>query len=582
MKWKTYLIKDIDGEVLYSGTAESRRSFVETCLREGKNFDRADFSLYDLSRLDLTGMRARGACFDGADLRGSDLQHADFDRATFRVKRRATIEAEARLDGCRADKAIFTNTDLTRANFGGARLTHIRLEHAVLDGTVFDGATMRGAFMAFVSGERPSFLKSRMINADFSYSNFLGGDFRGADLSHSGFSGISPDEAEAIYRHFPDRSYGATFIGCHYDKTTVFSRTVPRIRADARMSHLTRAVIGASTLIGAVASTEVASPYIDRTGDLLGASSWMGTSGASALYLVGVVGALTFVEHATSDWLRDRAKDLMLDLAQKVRSVVEEAAIRFGKRANLVVAMCRDQSIKPLTMALAAKAPEAAKHGVWASFKAFVGDIGHVIVCDRRHLAMALGTLAMHAEAGIKVENDITVIQCDQERQSDMEATPTAMRFMRDGHSSIVWRFKNEHYAIRYDDTGSFESCWNSKGEDVDPDSIGLPSTYRDRSVSAGLLERAMLAEHKLNGFHYPRDTHFLRAGRNGSILVQRRVDRALNNGLKGQPTIIPLAGKPIFILRGAASESADGLDETPASAQEEPQTWPVGPVAGR
>lgn len=282
--------------------------------------------------------------------------------------------------------------------------------------------------------------------------------------------------------------------------------------------------------------------------------------------IVAVVGAIQLVNHAAGDWAREKAGEALTAMASKVREIMKEVDLQGARRIELVCAMTRGRTVAPLRMALASKADEAARHGFWPRFRSFFGDLGHVIVCDRRHLALALGTLAMHAENAIELRDDISIVRCDGPHGRGTEGFPCAMRFFRDGRSSAVWPMGDDgHAVVRYGRDGGFESCATEAGQAVDPAAVGLPEAAMGRLPAVLAMEAVALRDHGLAAFDYDREHHTLRDGRDGSILVYRRSDRVLSNPVKGQPAIVCLDGTSIRMVNGAVKEDDPEPVEAPA-----------------
>jgi len=122
----------------------------------------------------------------------------------------------------------------------------------------------------------------------------------------------------------------------------------------------------------------------------------------------------------------------------------------------------------------------------------------------------------------------------------------------------------------------AIEQAWDADGRPSDHGSLGLPPEAGGRLSAALALEAAALAGHGLDGFGYPRDTHMLRNGRDGTILVQRRGDRRIDNPASGQPALVRLDGTGLMVRNGSVSDgwasAAEGVpDRCPGGAAE---TW--------
>ena len=461
-------IKDTGGAVLHSGPGKTRRGFVESLVAGGKSLSGADLSKHDLSGLDLPKGDFRGARFDGADMRGVQAKGADFTGASFRPAAAASPEGDprpTRMEGARFDGASFDGADLTEVEASGARFTHATARGAVIDRACFDEASMSGACFAFARGEETRFRGAILINSDFAHAVLTGPDFRGADLSHRAFGGEDAKTAGRLSDHLPDRTQGAKVVAGSYDRETVLAATVPAIRSDARACRMTRMALWCTTTLGLVTAGHYVEPFAEA---LVG----LGTHAAAAVGLAGtdfatagggalvgiatVVGAAHFVKEVCGDWLRERTEALLGGAVRRVRQAVQEIDRRFGRRADLVCAMARRHTTEPLRLALIASAPEAGRRGFWCHFRSFFGELGEVVLCDRRHLALALAILSQHARHGIQIDSDVAVIRCDGAHGGSRGQTPCAMRFHMDGRATAVWPSgESGHATVTYGRDGA-------------------------------------------------------------------------------------------------------------------------------
>jgi uncharacterized protein YjbI with pentapeptide repeats len=98
------------GEIIYSGEAESFKSFLENKIASEADLSRADLSGADLSRADLSRANLSRANLSGANLSEADLSRADLSRAD--------------LSGADLSRADLSGADLSRANLSGANIDY--------------------------------------------------------------------------------------------------------------------------------------------------------------------------------------------------------------------------------------------------------------------------------------------------------------------------------------------------------------------------------------------------------------------------------------------------------------------------
>lgn len=548
---RRFEIRSTDGAVLYEGMAKSLCSFIESQVAQGHSLARANLSNINLSGINLQGGDLCAARFDGSDLRGAKLARASLIGASFQpLAWHPGGEAHpTRLEGADLEGADLTRAVLNGSNLRGARLNFALLRAAQLDDACCAGISASGTDFSHCRSKRVDFSGANLVNADFSHAILEEPDFSGADLSHRAFGKHA--RAAELERHLPNRTEGAIIVAGRYDRDTVLSPSVPAMRGDSRVGRLTRGVLWTATTMALVTAGHHVEPMMEH------ALSGLGAHSASALGIISVVSAAQLARHAAGDWLREHAEDVLSDLTRKVRATLDKLESHGRRHANLVCALGSRATLGPLRLALAAQEPEARRRGLWTPLQAFSGNFGHVVLCDRAHLALALSTLANHAAHGIELSEDITVVRCDGCHGSSSELSPCAMRFMRDGRSTAVWPVgENGHVTVRYNQDGALESCWDAQGKAADPSKLGLPPEASTRLSAAIALEAAALCDAGLGAFCYPRDTHTLRNGRDGTLLVQRKDNRRLDNPEPGQPGLIRPDNTGLHIRNGSVAAS--------------------------
>ena len=123
---KTIEIKNIDGVVLFSHTAENNsiKITVEEAVKKNVSLNGADLD---------------GADLDGADLEGANLRNTSLKKADL---------AWANLDGADLEDADLSWADISWADLAEANLKEANLEEANLKGAFLKGADLAGADLA--------------------------------------------------------------------------------------------------------------------------------------------------------------------------------------------------------------------------------------------------------------------------------------------------------------------------------------------------------------------------------------------------------------------------------------------------
>jgi hypothetical protein len=536
---KNWVVRDVRGDVLYEGVGKTRRGFLESLIGERKSLATADLSGWDLSALNLAGADLRGARLDGADLRGAVLKKARLDGVSARCITRNGVEWPTRFQGSLMEGTCLDHADLEAADFGACRATHATFIGARIDRTSFACATLTGVVFSYARGRGTDFSETFMTNVDLAHAKLVKPDFRGADVRHNAFGGVDdPVLRKRLESHLPNRTRGAVIVAGTYDRETQLAFTVPALQTDRLISKSLRGLFWSTSAMGAVAGGLQLEDWAEKIGPVLGV-----TLPHAGLGLIGVVGLAHFLKDLGGEWLRDRADAGLGTLSTLVRTAAHEVDRRVVRRARFVVAMALTGSLEPLKAALAASRPEARKRGIWSAFRSFVGEVGEVVLCDRRHLALSLGTLSRHARHDIPLTRDIVVVRRDGAHADGGGCGPCAMRFGRDGTSTAVWSLgPTEHVSVRYGADGDASEAWDGSGEPIPIRalaSLGVPPEASRKASSAFALEAAMLEDSGLSGFDYPRSTHFLEDGRDGTLFVRRTADRKYENTRPGQPAIL-------------------------------------------
>jgi uncharacterized protein YjbI with pentapeptide repeats len=580
---KIWEINHISGDLLYSGQAKSFGSFVEGLVRAGTKFRGADLrgNKGRLNDLNLDGADFQGAFLDGAVFDGSRLRGARFDGASMREWEFAPPSGgmarrfRTKFRYVKANDAVFDCADMTGCDMRGTKATRAKFREAILDRVNFSEASITSANFFLAKGRSILFTSGSFTNSDFACVEFIGCDFCGGKFDHWAFGRLASEHKSVLYKHLPDRTRGATIIGGIYDEHTILSDTVPLLESDRRRSRrLTRFLWTLTTVISAYAIEktierlgEVVEPHMGRLGEAI--QTHFGNAGhvVSGIGLVALVSVVVLVKEGGIDIIRDRAEDFLSDIVKTARSAISDA-IRIGRnKFDLVCAMGRKGSLEPLRLALAARMPDAAKRGFWSAFSSFFHDTGDFIICDRRHLALAMSTLAAHGEHGFQMLGDITLLRHGptvREDQKKNVVLPQLITFLMDGRMSMTWSSPQGNITTSYRRNGDLEGCWSASGSSISIENTGLPPEAAQRELAVSVFERSALSDHGLHGFTYPKITHELSHGRDQSILVYKRSDRRLDNPYQGQPAIIKVDDGVIQVRNGSLSNYI--YDSLPAS----------------
>jgi len=493
-------IKDRLGAVRYEGFAASRKELVERLVAGEPKCSMAgvDLSGADLSGLDLSGADFTGAKLSGTDFRGSVLKVARFVGADMKG---------AKLQGARLDRAVLDRADLSDAEMVGARATCASFCGATLHRADLTDVSASSAQFNDVRAEETSFVGAELFNAGFRGAWLIECDFRGAKLEHRIFGGETADTVLRVACHLPDRTAGAVVVGCDYgvrkvsgpsaDEAARLSETVPAMRADRNTGRATSFLLWSASTLTAVLTVENGADYIGEYAHALG-------SFGAGFGFVAVMGGVYLLKEKVVDYTREHMRDGLHAVVRKVREAMAEMEHVGIHRMNLACMVARDSTLDPIRMAMAAKTPEARRRGWWGTVKSFFCELGHVVLCDRRHLALALATLSSRRHHSYPLPGDIVLMRChgDHAHGGHAHAGPCAISFLADGRTTATWAAgPRRHVTTQYSPDGSYRGCWDADGQPVDPGAAGVPEANGRRLDTMLEFEASLLSDHGLAGF---------------------------------------------------------------------------------
>lgn len=504
---KIQSVKDRDGNVLYEGEAASLKDFIEDLVAGGHSLARADLRRRDLSGLDLNKVNFTDALLDGADLRGMSAQEGLFTGASMRgVVAQGLLAERAQFQG--AD--LSPDTDVGARHYSmrdeesvpshleGARLTYSNFSGAVLDGAVFDQATMSRSIFFHARAAGASFRDARLFDAAFSFGTFVNCGFEGAKLTTT---------TQIATAHLPDRTAWMTVANCRFEEAEI-DATVPAFARDHRWVKALRAL--AYTASSAAIFSGMHHLHIDENFSAFGDLLKSGTT------LLLATSAVVVMKDMFAERARDFVEHYLSDVDRRLRKVFESARRQGANLRQLVVAAVRGPGLTAVTAALRQTRRSAEGRGFFSEFwqDERVGGTS-VIFADRRHLAVALEALCA-GEVRHRLQGDLVLIGPRPELNA-----PSVVRYKVDGSTSMAWvSASGERIG-----TADYDRDGNLLRADA-----GVPAEPRIEGHIRG-FEAGLLESHGLS-LNYDRETHEVRAGQDGSILVMNRSNRRIGNPL--------------------------------------------------
>lgn len=532
MAGRIFEIKSIDGEVMHSGRAESRRALIGRLASEGASFARADLVDADLTQIDLKGVSFEEARLDRADFRGSLLHGADFGFASLR---------QAKLQGAQARRTRFEAADLTEARLSGAHLTWSSFLRAILDGAHLDDVAGANLTFAQARMRKTILADARLRNADFGGAHMVEPDFTRCDLRSS-----IPLPVGSL----PDRTLGTMVVGGRYADAELCP-TVGAFRRDHRWTSVlkhTAWTVSAVALIAALSHV----PFMEEIEHGAGRISEGSVIGFA-------IGAAFLIKEKVADEIKERLAHHLGHVQARARMFLD-AAKRAGTAAVDVMALGLASGRDHMAAALQATGVDAAGKGYFSAFARIAAGATEVVFCDRRHLALALSTIHANRQREYALSTDVVLVRPG----GPSDEVPQVLRFDPTGSVVGVWNREDGTRAMAGFDGQGRLFC--RKGEIP---AGCLHSFGRDFAVQA--FERAVLTDHELGHLKLPVD-NVVRAGADGTLLVFNGTRRLDND--RG-PAVLHADGREEMWVNGRRRGPPASVVETPA------EEIPAAPALG-
>lgn len=536
--WK---ITNTKGELIYSGEAVTRRALLASLFEQGASFAGANLGGYDLSHMNLNGIDLTGANLAGAVLRGATANKARFDHANL---------DGVRAEGLTARQASFRHARLGLgerknqcATFDGAILTHSCFDGAEISGASFEGISASGVTFDLAKLLRVRFANAVLSNADWSRAEVLQCDFSHAELNAS--SGALKVPRASL----PNRTIDTVAIGNTYSGA-VLDASVPKLSFDRAATGVANHIAWAASTAAILAAT--AALPVDPTGE------WLGKLVGQGTVMLGAVALITLIKEKIDEKLQHQLADVTLKLQGMVRGAFAELTQRGANIAETVAALTRGPGLKPLRKALAATHDGAQRNGIFNEVKQLVLGSTNIILCDRRHMALALEWMSSSYGRTRLLKRDFIVSRVAH----DNDSAPTMLKFFADGGGmAAFWTKDGKMFrAMGWDADELVPEAWPVNGPAPAHSNRTMPA-MRARQ----LFEQAVVNDHFPSvRLTYDRLTHQLRAGRDGSIVVTRQRDQLARNA--HGPVLIRGDGSALSEKEAVALSRRDDDDAAPAT----------------
>lgn len=498
-------IKNVAGEVIHLVRSVTKKEAVEALIKRGASFRNADLRDADLSHMRLDNLDFSGADLSGARLRGSTANKTKFDGCLMNgVRAEGMTARQASFRDIVAGRHRVRGTD-TIAVFDGAQLTWSSFDGARLNEASFEGCSVSGATFDLAKLKRCVFRNARLNNTDWSRSEVLQCDFAEAELNATTAAFRVPRAS------LPNRTVDAIAVGNKY-KGTIIDETTPSFKWDRRFGTIDRHLAwGVSSAAMIAAATLLPIDVGDK---------WLGKLVGQGTALIGALALLQLLKDKIGGVLQEKLGDVTLSAQLALRTATIELMQRGANIRQTIAALGRGPGFSAIRRALSATTQDADDAGIMPLVKSLVAGDTNIILCDRRHMALALEWLSSSFDRTKLLGRDFVISRIDHED----DAAPSILKFFAGGGMAAFWTKGNAiDRAMHWEADNMVPEQWPVNGA---PRSGPMQAMHARQ-----LFETAVIRDHLPNGnLTYDRLTQQLRAGRDGSVVVTMMRDQLPRN----------------------------------------------------
>jgi hypothetical protein len=199
------------------------------------------------------------------------------------------------------------------------------------------------------------------------------------------------------------------------------------------------------------------------------------------------------------------------------------------RRLNMLVLMGLRRDLSPIVRALEAVTNEAPKNKFSAVAKFLFNKSSGIVLCDSRHLAMALSHISSNRKRGYTIKSDITLVRMDADTPSS--GIPSTVKFRADGLTEMMWVENGKaKFSAKYSSDGTLVRALDLSREAKRTIDVEEFPAVGDMMEAIDAFEQALLDANGMHDFAYdPNETHIVH-GENGDMMVRRNSDRELHN----------------------------------------------------
>ena len=418
-----------------AGSCWDRVDGTDASFRRVKAHPSGSASDKEMQKTRFRGFISRGGTkFDGMEGAGVEFDHSEIKGGSFRLMKQVDMSAK---------KVEWLWPDLAGSDQKNSDYT---------DGTITNGSWQYSIV------ERPKLHGAKV--ADTTHKDINGSHMK---IQNEALKGAGPLKRGTwdfvLHTHerksFSDRYRGAVFIGIEKDDKTELPEGT--LQVDANMAGHARQVSGALAAfsvwgVGQAAGIIPDPSLSNFSNQVIGVTAVYLAARTKDWALGGIAGPLDKgirkVADAAYVGFRKEFLPNMHDKARRLKLMSDA-----WKEVRLVGLFGSVRSLGPVMRALQATAKAQTNNPFRALWQHGGDGKQHYVVCDRRHLAVALEHISRHRDKGYRLPHDVTIVRENTEEWYG--DTPATVTYKKDGTKVIGWQEggRMTHLAV-YDKDG--------------------------------------------------------------------------------------------------------------------------------
>lgn len=570
---KKWTFRNVKGEVMFEVPGRTPRDALQQHIKAETS--RLSTQPGPRRRVDLRGLYLKNFQLEGINLSWCDLSGSCLlDTNLRRSKLNNTLLREVRAIGVN-----FDSVEAYRSNWVLGNVEDCSFRCASLSGGSMYGAILRRNRMTGFEAKGVDFSHSQVLGCGMADGDLVGAmfmnsrvyrtDLSGADLSDSkGQANLDARRSDDVSKLVRSRTAGARFVGNIYDKKTLYNDySLPELKSDKRVSAISRSAIFFPLACLGMVCGEKAYEHLGegahKVYEMLepmmspGVSHALGSVMSSGIgHYTGfglALGAAYFVKEVIPEKIKDPIYENLMKFWTMARDFIGRMVEQGRKMVDLVVLMGKSRSMDPLLQTMDSRSRPSSSQ--MESFRKFASrDFGDLIVCTRNQLAHALSATSAARKGMHSPDCDLTILHAHgPEVKPGKTHGPCVVNVRGDGRMNAIWANVggNPYVRVEYSKglNGKPMGIYDQRGCPVMASELP-PEVTDSRLATLYRFEKGLSNDVRLNdstALRYNMSTHFVSEGVDGTVVVRRTSDRAIDNDLG--PAIVKKDGSSIYLL---------------------------------